>query len=89
MMIMTTTRRTTTIKTHTTWTTRTIIRTTNMTKIYQLSDLIETFSFLEDIKIIKDKDFDNDSSDNDNNNEKGVNKDYIFWSSISTPSVFF
>ena len=41
-----------------THTKRTTIRTTNMTNKYQLWDLIETSSFPEDIKDIKDNDDD-------------------------------
>ena len=53
-MIITMTRRTRTRTTQTTRIARSTIRTTNMTKIAQLWDLIETSSFREDIKGIKD-----------------------------------
>ena len=45
-----------------------------MTKIAQIWDLIETFSFLMDIKDIKNDDFDSDNDDNNNNSEDNNNK---------------
>ena len=55
-----------------------------MTKIAQLWDLIETSSFREDIKGIKDNDDDyNDKEDNNKNDtynqDKKVDKKDFFW----------
>ena len=53
--------------------TRTRTRTTTMTRVFQLWDQIETWSFREDIKVISLDDDNNNKDDKDDDNNKGNN----------------